>query len=53
MPNTVFLSLLRWKRMESNGFFIMNRERFIGQSYGKVSGVSLMFCYDEIEDALD
>jgi hypothetical protein len=39
--------------MESNGFFIMNRERFIGQSYGKVSGVSLMFCYDEIVTGAD
>jgi hypothetical protein len=53
MPNTVFLSLLRSKRMKSYGVFIIYRERLIGCSYGRVLRVSLMFYYDEIEDALD
>jgi hypothetical protein len=39
--------------MESYGFFAMNRERLIGRIYGRVLRVSLMFCYDEIEDTLD
>jgi hypothetical protein len=39
--------------MESYGFFTMNRERLIGRNYRRVLRVSLMFCYDRIEDALD
>jgi hypothetical protein len=53
MPNTVFLSLLGWEQMESYGFFTINRERLIGRIYGRVLRVSLMFCYDGIQDALD
>jgi hypothetical protein len=53
MPNAVFVSLLGWKQMESYGFFTMNREHLIGRIYGKVLRVSIMFCYDGIEDALD
>jgi hypothetical protein len=53
MPNAVFLSVLRWKQMESYGFFTIYRERLIGRIYGRVLRVSLMFCYDGIEDALD
>jgi hypothetical protein len=53
MPNAVFLSFLGWKQMESYGFFILNRERLIGRIYGRVLRVSLTFCYDGIEDALD
>jgi hypothetical protein len=53
MPNAVFLSLLGWKQMESYGFFTMNWERLIGRIYGRVLRVSLMLCYDGIEDALD
>jgi hypothetical protein len=53
MPNAVVLSFLGWKQMESYGFFTMNRERLIGRIYGRVLQVSLMFCYDGIEDALD
>jgi hypothetical protein len=53
MPNAIFLSLLRWKQMESYGFFTINRERLIGRKHGRVPRVSLVFCYDEIEDALD
>jgi hypothetical protein len=53
MPNAVFLSFLGWKQMESYGFFTMNRERLIERIYGKVLRVSLTFCYDGIEDALD
>jgi hypothetical protein len=53
MPNAVFLSLLRWKQMESYGFFTINRECLIGRICGSVLRVSLVFCYDEIEDALD
>jgi hypothetical protein len=53
MPNAVFLSFLEWKQMESYGFFTMNRKRLIGRFYGRVLRVSLMFCYDGIEDALD
>jgi hypothetical protein len=53
MPNAVFLSLLGWKQMESYDFFTMNRERLIGSIYGRVLRVSLMFCNDGIEDALD
>jgi hypothetical protein len=53
MPNVVFLSLLRWKQMESYGFLSINRERLIGRIYGRILRVSLMFCYDGIEDALD
>jgi hypothetical protein len=53
MSNAVILSLLGWKQMESYGFFTMNRERLIGRIYGRVLRVSLMFCYDGIEDALD
>jgi hypothetical protein len=51
MPNAVLL--LRWKEMESYGFFTINRERLIGRIYGRVLRVSLMFCYDGIKDALD
>jgi hypothetical protein len=39
--------------MESYGFFTMNKERLIGRIYGRGLRVSLMFCYDGIEDALD
>jgi hypothetical protein len=39
--------------MESFGFFTINRERFIEHNYGRVLRVSLMLCYDGIEDALD
>jgi hypothetical protein len=39
--------------MEFYGFFTINRERLIGRIYGRVLRVSLMFCYDEIEDTLD
>jgi hypothetical protein len=53
MPNTVFLSLLGWKQMESYGFFTMNRERLIGRIDGRVLRVSFMFYYDEIENDLD
>jgi hypothetical protein len=53
MPNAVFLSFLGWKQMETYGFFTINRERLIGRIYGRVLRVSLMFCYDGIEDALD
>jgi hypothetical protein len=38
--------------MESYGFFTINRERLIGRIYGRVIRVSLMFCYDRIEDTL-
>jgi hypothetical protein len=48
-----FYLSLRWKQMESYGFFTMNRERLIGRIYGRVLRVSLMFCYDGIKDALD
>jgi hypothetical protein len=53
MPGAVFLSFLGWKQMESYGFFTINRERLIGRIYGRVLRLSLMFCYDEIKDALD
>jgi hypothetical protein len=53
MTNAVFLSFLGRKQMESYGFFTLNRERFIGRNYGRVLRVSLMLCYDGIEDALD
>jgi hypothetical protein len=53
MPNAVFLSFLGWKQMESYGFFNIKRERLIGRIYGRVLRVSLMFCYDGIEDTLD
>jgi hypothetical protein len=39
--------------MESYGFFTMSRERLIGRIYGRALRVSVMFCYDRIEDALD
>jgi hypothetical protein len=39
--------------MESYGFFTIYRERLIGRIYGRVLQVSLMFCYDGIEDVLD
>jgi hypothetical protein len=39
--------------MESYGFFTINTERLIGRIYGRVLRVSLMFCYDEIQDALN
>jgi hypothetical protein len=39
--------------MESYSFFTVNRERLIGRSYGRILQVSLLFCYDGIEDALD
>jgi hypothetical protein len=39
--------------MESYGFFTINRKRLIGRIYGRVLRVSLIFCDDEIKDALD